>query len=861
MTSFPTPPSFFLRFFRWYCRPKLREFIEGDLLEVYRERMVAVGKRKADIRFGIDVLLLFRPGIINTSWEYHNTNQMDMIKSYFKIAWRSLLKRRGFSFINIAGLSAGMSVALLIGLWIHDEVFFDWNFQNHNRLAKVMINQSMNGETYSADVVAVAFEDPLRTQYGASFSAMSLVSWNNAYNLSLGEKSISIKGNWVQPDFPRMFTLHMTLGDRNALNDPSTMLISSSVARALFGEADPLNKTVRIDNGLDLRVGGVYADLPPNCSFSDAKILLPWNNKANNQNVPSSWSNHLCQLFVELSPQVRIEETSQAIKNVPTPHIQPWTETLFLQPLNRLHLYDNFTNGKEDGGRIEYVWMFGIIGAFVLGLACINFMNLSTARSERRSKEVGIRKTAGSARSQLVSQFLIESILLSFLALIIALLASYLTLPFFNSLAEKQMTMPWQSPVFWLLALVFALLTGVLSGSYPAFYLSSFKPVIALKKSSHKGATALSPRKVLVVLQFSISVTLIIGTLFVYQQIQYAKSRPAGYTRDGLVTVWIKTTELHQHYQALHNELLQSGAVTGVAISSQSPAQFGNNNSIDWPGKDPSTQIFFRNVTVSPDFGKTIGWTVIQGRDFSSDRLSDSSAVIVNKRAAEDMEMQNPIGQQITYGDEKYTIIGVVDDMITQSPYDPSEPSFFILKGWVGCITMRLNPGQTVHNDLSAIEPIFKKYDPSSPFDYSFVDQDFAQKFENEERIGKLAALFAGLAIAISCLGMFGLAAFSAEQRTKEIGIRKVLGASVPELWVLLSRDFLLLVAISCAIAAPLSGYFMSGWLQKYTYRTPLSWSIFVYAVASALVITIITVSFQTIKAAIVNPVKNLRSE
>jgi putative ABC transport system permease protein len=497
----------------------------------------------------------------------------------------------------------------------------------------------------------------------------------------------------------------------------------------------------------------------------------------------------------------------------------------------------------------------------VLLLACINFMNLSTARSEKRAKEVGIRKTVGSLRQQLIGQFLSESVLVAFLSFVLSVALVQLLLPFFNKLADKQIPTFWSQPVFWILALLFTLFTGLLAGSYPAFYLSAFKPIKVLKGVIQVGRLASLPRKVLVVAQFTVSVTLIICTIVVYKQIQFAKDRPVGYDRSGLITVSMVTPELVTQYETIRNELLQTGVVENVAKSSHSAVNFSRNNRVEWKGMDPNNPIFFRDVTISPDFGKTIGWRIKEGRDFSNNFLSDSAAVLLNEEAVKVAGFKNPIGEIVKYDGRQYTVIGVVKDMIVQSPYEPMQPGAFFLTGWTGTMNIRFKPGAPIHTALARIEPVFKKFNPGSPFEFKFVDEEYAQKFTTEVRIGNLATFFAILAIFISCLGLFGLASFVAEQRTKEIGVRKVLGASIVNVWHLLSKDFVVLVLISLLIAIPLAWYVMHGWLQDYQYRTTMSWWIFVAAGAGALIITLITVSFQSIKAALMNPVKSLRTE
>ena len=856
------PPRVFHRFFRWFCHSDLLPTIEGDLLELYDERIKIKGKRKADWKFIIDVLLLLRPGIVRPSEMYTHVNHYAMYKSYFKIAWRNLLKNKAYSSINIIGLAMGMTVAILIGLWIADELSFDSYFKNHDRLAEVMLNQTDKGITYTQQTIASPVEDPLRTKFAGDFEALALVSYPDESILTYGDKKLLMPARWVQRDFPVIFTLDMISGSRDALKDPSTTLISRSTAKALFGDADPMNKAIRLDNKADLTVGGVYDDLPQNTSFSETRFLLSWDNKENWNNTVTDWNNHSCQLFALLADHANPDQITERIKGLPTPHIKEWKEEITLYPLDKLHLYGTqFKNGNADNAHIQFVWLFGTIGAFVLLLACINFMNLSTARSESRAKEVGIRKTIGSMRAQLIGQFLSESIVVAFLAFLLSLLLTQLSLPFFNGLADKQTSIPWTNPQFWMTTVGFALFTGILSGSYPAFYLSAFKPVKVLKGTFKSGRLALLPRKVLVVTQFTVSITLIISTLIVFQQIQYAKDRLPGYSRDGMITVTINTPELTDHYDIIRNELMQTGAVQNMARSSQSPAHFGNNNSVEWRDKDPGLVIFFRNVTVTPDFGKTIGWKIKEGRDFSPDFPGDSASVIFNETAIKIMGFKDPLGETIKFGGKSYTITGVVKDMVTQSPYEPIEPALFLQDGWLGVIIIRMNPSLPVREALAKIEPVFKKNNPSGPFEFNFVDEVYGRKFSSEERVGNLAAFFTVLAVFISCLGLFGLASFVAEQRTKEIGIRKVLGASVANLWKMLSKDFVVLISISCAISIPLSISVMGDWLLHYEYRTTITWQVLVASSLGALIITLLTVSFQAIKAAIANPVNSLRTE
>lgn len=790
-----------------------------------------------------------------------------MFRNYLKIAWRNLLNSKIYSLINIVGLATGMAVALLIGLWIWDEVSFDTYHQRYNRLAQAMVDVKLENEVYTGTTVSIPMGYALRDKYAADFEHVALVSHDAAHIIAAGDKKISQTGIWAQTAFPAMFTLKMTSGDAGALKDPSSVLLAQSVAKALFGEAEALNKTVRIDNRFDMKVAGVYEDLPYNTTLRDVKLLLPWEKYVNDtedwlKRAQTQWDNHMCQLFVQLNDRADINKVNAKIKNVPTPHITFCTEEMQLHPMEKWHLHSEFENGQVVGGRIRVVRMIGIIGVFVLLLACINFMNLSTARSEKRSREVGIRKAIGSLRGQLIGQFLSESLIVAFLALILAVLLVQLSLPFFNTLSDKTMFIPWEYPLFWAMVLIFTGLTGLISGSYPAFYLSGFEPVRVLKGTFRTGRFATLPRKVLVVVQFTVCITLIIGTFIIYRQIQHGRNRPVGYTREGLITVDMNTPDIIGHYNAIRRDLLETGAVADMAQSNSAPTEVWSNNIVDWKGKPPGLVISPGTIAVSHDFGNTIGWTVIAGRDFSRNYASDTGKVILNESAVKMTGFKEPVGQVVRFFGEDHLVVGVVKDMVMESPYEPIRPVVFHLQPtWARMITLRIKPGMSMREGLAKIEPVFKKYNPGSPFVYKFTDDEYAKKFSDEERIGNLTSVFAVLAIFISCLGLFGLASFIAEQRTKEIGIRKVMGASVFNLWKMLSKDFVMLVVISCLIAIPLAWYFLHEWLQRYDYRTQLSWWIFGTAAAGALVMTLATVSYQAIKAAVMNPVKSLKAE
>ncbi len=792
-----------------------------------------------------------------------------MIKNYFKIAWRNLLKNKTSSFINISGLALGMAVAMLIGFWAYDELSYNKSFKNCDRIAQVMMHQTLNGEVGTQYSLPFVMGDQLRKSYGSDFKNISMASWTDNHILSFGDKKVTKSGNFYEPQIMDMLSLKMLSGTHAALNDNHSLIISSSTAKTLFGNDDPMGKTIKIDNKFDVNVTGVYADLPYNSDFNGLTFIAPWQLYIDSRFWPEKttnpWRNNSFQTIVQIADHADLEKVSAKIKDVKLKNGSPveavYKPEVFLQPMSKWRLHSEFKNGVNVGGRIQFVLLFGMIGIFVLLLACINFMNLSTARSEKRAKEVGIRKSVGSMRIQLIIQFFSESLLVVAFAFVLSLILVQLALPLFNNVADKKINLPFNNPIFWLIGLGFSLVTGLIAGSYPAFYLSSFNPVKVLKGTFKVGRFAAIPRKVLVVLQFTVSVVLIIGTIVVLRQIQFAKNRHVGYSREGLITIPVVTEEIHKHFEAVRSELKNSGVIAEIAESS-SPATgvYEYDGGFEWPGSSGKGDFGF--VYASYDFGKTIGWHIKEGRDFSRDFLSDSNAFIINEAAVKFMNLKDPVGKIIKEDGKPFRIIGVADDMVMESPYSPVSQTIFTLSNNAeNVINVRISPFTSTHEAIAKIENIFKKYNPAQPFDYQFIDEQYARKFSDEERIGKLSSVFAALAIFISCLGLFGMASFMAEQRTKEIGVRKVLGASVINLWQLLSRDFMLLVFISLLIASPIAYYFMHSWLENYQYRTELSWWIFAVTGIAAFVITILTVSFQVIRAAMANPVKSLRTE
>ncbi|WP_028664149.1 ABC transporter permease [Runella zeae] len=874
------PPRWADHLLELFCAPHLLEEVQGDLYERFQRQVGLFGVKIARRQYALNVLSFIRPFALKRKpnpYPFTFLYRPSMLRNYFKIAFRNLVKNTGYSVINIGGLAVGMAVAMMIGLWIYDELSYDKYHQHYDKLAQVMQHQTFNGRKGTERSIPMPLEAELRAKYGSDFKHLAMATWGGDRILTYGETKITRSGNYMDVDMPRMLSLKMLKGNYDGLKELNSVLLSESTAQSLFGSENPMGKVMRIDNKLDVKVTGVYEDLPFNTSANDLKFIAPWKLYVSSQKwvqralEDGQWDNNSFQLFAQIADHADMDKLSAKIKNTKLDKVsaeeKKFKAEIFLHPMSDWHLRSNWEEGVKTGGFIQYVWLFAIVGLFVLLLACINFMNLSTARSEKRAKEVGIRKAVGSIRAQLINQFFSESFLVVILAFVGAVVLALIVLPLFNEVTDKKMIFPWTEPMFWLVSIGFIFLTGILAGSYPALYLSSFQPVKVLKGTFKAGRFASIPRQVLVVVQFTVSITLTIGTLIVYRQIQHTKDRPMGYNNDGLIMMQMMSPDFYGKYDLLRTELKNKGAIVEMAESS-SPLTgvWSNNGGFHWEGQDPSLQPEFATIWVTHDFGKTVGWQFKEGRDFSRDFSTDTAAIVINEAAVKFMGIKNPVGKVVQWGQGKdaeyFTIVGVIKDMLMESPYEPVKQTIYMMNYEnVNWMTMKLNPMRSASESVAMIEATFKKHLPAAPFDYKFVDQEFGKKFQSEERIGKLAAIFALLAVFISCLGLFGLASFVAEQRTKEIGVRKVLGASVFNLWGMLSKDFVVLVVISCLIAMPIAYYFLSDWLQDYKYHTEIPWWIFVAAILGALAITLLTVSYQSIRAALANPVKSLKSE
>jgi putative ABC transport system permease protein len=790
-----------------------------------------------------------------------------MFKLNLKIALRNLWRNKTSSFINISGLAIGLASCLLLLLYVS----YEWSYDNHGgndaHVYKVMTNAlDINKKVEDTGGNTGNVIGPTLKENYPAVKAMSRFEWGGPKLIANGNKSFKKRGRFADADLLNVFDYTFISGDRKtALSAPNNVIITESTAKILFGTTDVLNKAVRFENKTDLKITGVIKDLPGNTSvYFD--FLMPWSlyeTQADWVKNPQ-WTNFSWTTVVRLDPSTDIEAFNKDIKGIMDKYHPGSRYYASVFPLSKLHLYDRFVNGKSIGGNIEQVRLFMGLAIGILLIACVNFMNMATAKSERRAKEVGIKKTIGATRGSLISQFLMESLVLTFCSAIMAIMIIELALPLFNNLLDIKLGVSYSNFYVWAGLISVVLLTGLIAGSYPAFYLSSFNPVQILKKKGTKSRGQLiSLRQILVIGQFSFAVILIIATTVIYQQIQFIKDRPVGYKVNELVEME-QDGDLYSKFDLLKAKLLQSGAVTALAQTSGTMTSDGSNFSgMEWPGSDHADKLFtFNQIATTYDFIKTTGVKLLEGREFSPHFASDSAAVMVSRSAVKRMNLANPVGQTVVYQGEKRTIVGVFDDFIWGSPTQTDRPMVVAFyKGWGGRVTMRLNPANPPAANLATIEKITKQINPAYPVEINYLDRLYAEKLNAQRILGVLSNLFGGLAIFISCLGLFGLAAYSAEQRTKEIGIRKVLGASVSNLMQLLSLSFLKMVMVAIIIGVPMANYIMSRWLKSFEFHTTINWPVVILAAMSTLGIALVTVSFQAYKAAVANPVQALKSE
>lgn len=859
----PTPPALAQRLLLRFLRDDLAEEVAGDL----DEKFVNLARRKsawiARLDYWYQVINYLRPFAIRRSRKRYFSGTA-VLQSNLKISWRNLVEQKVFSSINIVGLAVGMASAVLILLWIADELSVDQFHEKKDRIYQVYSRSEVNGEIRVAGRTPNVLAPVLESDY-TEVEEVIRINWVGAFVFHAGKNNVDAQGFFTDPGFFKVFSFALVKGNpQTALDGPRSIVITEKMAKKLFGDEEPMDKIVRIDSTALFKVTGVMANLPKNTQFN-FDYLVPWSFMREVGWEGTRWDDYGISTIVLLKQGVTEQQANTAFHNILKKNGGDQKAELFLHGMPRWWLWSQFENGEAVGGGIYFIRLFFVIAGFILLIACINYMNLSTARSLKRGREIGISKVIGASRSGLISRFIIESVVIAFFSGALALLIVQLSLPWFNQLIDESLTIPFSSTTFWLYAVGFILLTGFLAGSYPAFHLSSFRILSALKGVSQSSASFFQPRRILVVVQFTFAIILITCTFIIYQQIRFGQNREAGFEKENLVYVYMQG-DIKKNYEHIRRELLNSHAVTSVMKTNSPIIDVWNwDNDYTWEGKDPDkSESLIRQHTES-DFVKTMGLKIIDGRDIDARTYSsDSSAVLLNESAVRQMGFTHPIGQTIQNREGTWQVVGVISDYVIGGPYAPAMPMVVHgpkLKDWFGTVTFRLNSRRPVSENIAKATAVFNTYNPEHTFTYYFIDEAYSSRIGNERVMGKLAALFAGLTIFISCLGLFALAAYTIEGRFKEIGVRKVLGASIVSITALLSKGFLKLVAISFVIASIIGWWSMEQWLQQYPYRVSIEWWMFAITGLLSIVISLLTVSFQSVKAALSNPVSSLKSE
>lgn len=860
------PPKLAQKFLRWFLQPGLAEEVEGDLEERFFAMLDRKSPRRAKLDYWYQVMNYLRGFALKKNL-FSIINPLFMFRHNVRLSWRLLLKNKGYSLINIGGLALGMAVAMLITLWIKDELSYDRFHEDLDQLYLVKRHVHSGNEIQTSDYVTWNIAGELKSSY-PEVEEVSITTFPQKMVLTNEDQSFREEGLFATPSFLEMFSWKMLQGEgTELLRDPGTILISASLADRYFGadwrEKDRAIGGIIRHNSSDLppfTVRGVFEDIPAHSSLQ-FDYLLPMEVFEQLNGWITNWNNSGFRIYTRMRPETDITATSLKMKDMQNEHIEDFRSDLFLQAFADHHLYNIFRDGIQAGGRIQYIRIFTMVAIFLILIASINFMNLATARSVQRAKEIGVRKAVGAGRRSLIEQFMSESFFLLAIAFILALGLVTISLPGFNQLTDKALTVGSLSINTLLIFLGIGLLTALLAGTYPAFYLSSFNAVKVLKGVFRQTAGTSRLRQGLVVFQFAMSILLIIGALTVYRQIQYIQSKNLGMDRENVLFVRLEG-DLRDQYNTVKEELLQIPGIASVTASSSSPLEINSNtHSVEWPGKAPTDQISFRILNVNFDFLEVMKMQLATGRDYNAQFSRDSFNYLVNETAAKAMGLEDPLDQQLKFWGSSGKIIGVIRDFHTTSLYSEIEPTIIRLRprgtSW---LYMRTDPGLT-EAAIAGLENVYERFNPEYPLEYQFLDENYLNAYKSEQTIGQLSFYFTAFALFIACLGLIGLAVYTGQQRLKEISIRKVMGASVSNLVLLLSKDFLVLILLAVVIATPLAFFFTQDWLSKFAYHTEMGIGIFLLAGAGALVIALLVVGFYAMKVAVINPIDAMRSE
>jgi ABC-type antimicrobial peptide transport system permease subunit len=862
------PADWTLRLLAILCPDYLLEEIEGDLLQRFQKDVRLLGERKAQRKFVWNVIRYCRPGILIRHKFSLDLIPIYMLANYFKVASRVMVRNKSFSFINILGLTMGLTGALLLFLWIGKEFTYDEFHTNKADIYKAWNRTRIDGTLQCWDKTPRILAPTVTQDYSAVESAVSFADYNAAFLFTKGDtRLMKNSGAFTDPQFLTMFSFPLVKGDPSkALSNPNSIVLTEEFARELFGDKEAFGEVITVweeNNSFDFTITGILKELPANTSFA-FQYLIPFHFLESIGEKDTHWGNNSVSTYIQLKEGTDANSFNEEIKDITRKHTSGENTTeVFLYPLTKLRLYSRFDNGIPAGGRIEVVRLLGILGICLVAIACINFINLSTARAQKRSKEVGIRKVTGAYRYSLVVQFLCESILITAMAGILAVVLVMLFLPAFGNLVEQKLTLQYTNVAIWSAIGIGILTVGVLAGCYPAFYLSSFNPVRVLKGAPLAGTSRNFFRKVLVIFQFSFAMTLIIATLVVQDQIEYAQNRDAGYAQENMVYQYI-TGDLEKNYQAYKNELLQAGiAVSVTKTSSPITEVWSNSWEFGWNGKDPQSKIVVDRFYTDEDIVTTAGLTLVAGRDMDLDKYpTDSTAVLLNEAAVKVMGFKNPIGELITDSGTEWHVVGVVKDFLLRSPFQKVKPMVLQgSKGWFSVIHMRLNSNRPLRENVAALEKLHAKYNPVYPFGYEFVDDEYKSKFVDQEKTQTITTIFTSLAIFISCLGLLGLSTYIIESRVKEIGIRKILGASITNIAQLLSKDSMRMIIIGILVGCPSAWWGLNQWLMSFEYRTTMKLWTFLVAAAAIIIVAGLTIVIQIMRAARANPVTSLKQD